>query len=206
MTTAVKSKCPTRDSSPEFATVCDWLAANGIDEWLPEDPTFVVQDEHVKRIVYRGFQFDGDERGYDLDKISAGYVQVLHEDRSVPLLAPVTDAVRAAFDVLENSDPKHQAFLVETSNHVKMAAYRSRLGLPEMVSSVRYFNLDGEARTCLRITAQDGALHFKVGSPDVPEEEALAGAFTLSEKRIERLAADLPKLLESLKAERLRKN
>ncbi len=132
------SKNPLPPASAAQAAVMDWLAANGIDELIPEQPTFLVQDEpFVKRIVYRAFKFDGDERGYDMGKISEGYLRLLEGDRSVPLTAPLTGEVRAAFDELETAPADQRCFLLEVRNGScyadKANAYRQRLGFTDEV-------------------------------------------------------------------------
>lgn len=200
---AVKSRCPHRDHSPEFAIVCDWLAANGIDEWLPEQPTFLVQDEPFKkRIIYRGWKFDG-ERGYDVNSIAEGYARLLEEDRIVPLLEPVTDEVRAAFRVLETVDATEgQAFLVEAGDAASMEAHRRRMGLPERSSRMQMLSNDTSEKKCLSLTARDGALHVKITDGFTGDDEALTDAFVLGQNRFARLIEDLPQLLEWLKSER----
>lgn len=79
-----------------YAAAYDWLAANGIDEWLPEGGTIKVKGG---RITYTAFQFEGGRRGYDgADIVVKGDVAAT-EQRTVPLVVPLTDKVRAAFRV-----------------------------------------------------------------------------------------------------------
>ena len=130
------SKNPRPATSVAQAVVMDWLAANGIDELIPHQPTFLVQDEPmVKRIVYRSFKFDDDQRGYDIQKVSEGYLRLLEEDREVPLVAPLTSEVRAAFEELETAPDDQRSFLLEVVNgscySAKAKAYRERLGFSQ---------------------------------------------------------------------------
>lgn len=74
-----------------YAEVYDWLAANGIDEWLPENPTVTIAGD---RLTYTAFRFRG-ERGWDVEKIVFNpETGMLTEDRTVPLVVPPTDRIR----------------------------------------------------------------------------------------------------------------
>lgn len=203
MTNAVQTERAKRDSA-EYLVVRDWLAANGIDEFLPEDPTFMVIDD---QIVYRGFQFKNDRRGHDPEMLAEAYLRILEEDRTVPLAVPLADAVRAAFDALETREACEQrCFLIEVvkggTDARKAEAYRRRLGLNDRTRRVQLLS-NSEPRTCLSITAQDGALHLKIGDGFIPEDAALDGAFVLEQGRIDSLMRDLPRLREWLRAENL---
>jgi hypothetical protein len=156
MTAQTISKSPYRDDSPEVTVVSDWLAANGIDELLPDQPTFVVGHG---RIIYGGFKFEDDERGYDTDKIlSDGIATVLREDRIVPLVSELTDEVRAAFAALEDRD-KWRCFLLERGSYGgwdsrKVDDYRERLGFD--VEADRLRRARAEARAGLRYPRSEG--------------------------------------------------
>lgn len=207
MATAIKSTCPHRDDSPEFATVCDWLAANGIDELIPEDPTFMVIDD---RIVYRAFQFKDGQRGHDPAMLADAHLRLLEEDRTVPLQSPVTDEVRAAFDALESRESsQYRSFLVEIANGgtcgdnvAKADAYRRRLGHDDSTPRIQLLSNSGPSRKCLSLTARNGAIHIKVGDDFIKDEDATTDAFVLDAHRIDGLAETLPKLKAWLKSER----
>lgn len=95
------------------ATCYDWLAANDIVEWLPENSTIQVRG---RQIVYDSFVWnDGMERGFNsrfaatCDPGLSPRIQdiiaqngtspngAIIEQRAMPLLAPLTDDIRAAF-------------------------------------------------------------------------------------------------------------
>lgn len=76
---------------PELNEIRDWLVANGIDEWLPEDPVITVAGD---QIMYTAFQFTG-ERGWDPGNLAVHANGVHTEIRTVPLLVPPTDRIRA---------------------------------------------------------------------------------------------------------------
>lgn len=120
ITTSIE-KC--RTETPELGTVLDWLAANNIDEIIPEQPTFVVDDRHI---FYRAFQFRDGKRSYDPADIVDNYVDVMIEDRQVPLVVPLTDEVREAFRVLGEGDKPCAVSLVE-ENYMSRLARDQRL-------------------------------------------------------------------------------
>lgn len=89
--------------------IVDWLEANGISEWIPEDCRIVVGNG---RLTYSSFVWqEGHERGwngniktYGDDKVSTEpfkdgpdpYAPML-EPRTMPLKAPVTARIRECF-------------------------------------------------------------------------------------------------------------
>lgn len=81
---------------PELNEVLDWLAANGIDEWLPERPTITI-DYGLSQITYTAFQFTG-ERGWDVANLASHRDDIHTEERTVPLLVSPTDRIRALAD------------------------------------------------------------------------------------------------------------
>lgn len=97
---------------PEFTLVSDWLATNGIDELIPENPVIEVNNTE-QHIIYRAFQFIDGRRGYDLSALKTGYTDILIEDRTVPLIVPLTVEVRDAFQYLEDHGGDVHATLVE---------------------------------------------------------------------------------------------
>ncbi len=133
MTTAVQTTSPYRETmSDDMRTVADWLAANGIDELLPDQPTFEVYDD--ERILYRAFKFNNDNRSHNVADITMGYANLLVEDRIVPVVTPLTAEVREAFERSETAEEENaRAFLLEVRNRTvlsdKFEAYRKRLGL-----------------------------------------------------------------------------
>lgn len=201
MTTLVRSNSPIRDKSADVALVCDWLATNGIDEFLPGQPTFMVRDD---QIIYQAFKFKNDRRGYDPADLIDGHVSLLEEDRIVPLLAPVTDDVRAAFECLEAAG-RECAYLVEVYNGGtlvdKMDAYRKRLGLADgPTSRIGFFHWDGDDGTELALTVDGDKLQVSVGKIDTKPNEVPAldrshpVVFEFTAGNVERLIQDLPRL------------
>jgi hypothetical protein len=113
MTAPIRSGCPSREHSPEFATVVDWLAGNGIDEWVPREPTFTVAGDEI---TYTAYVYEDDQRGWDASKMAVGRdFDVLTEERTVPLRVPPTEQVRAAFAALADGDEAYRAALHESS-------------------------------------------------------------------------------------------
>lgn len=80
--------------SPPFKAANDWLEANGVSEWIPENPTISVVGD---QLTYTAFRFEGDRRGFDTKAIVVIGLDVATEDRTVPLRLPLTDVVREAF-------------------------------------------------------------------------------------------------------------
>jgi hypothetical protein len=78
--------------APHFRILYDWLAANGIDEWIPEDPLIQVVGGEIR---YQSFVWDG-ARGWDIDSIVVDDYGPLFEERRVPLVRPADDLVLAA--------------------------------------------------------------------------------------------------------------
>lgn len=115
MITRKVSKNPRPIDNLAAAIVDDWLASNGIDELMPEKPTIEVDNTH-KRIIYRAFKFEDDDRGHDPGKLFVSHSDVLVEDRVMPLLASLTPIVRDAFQQLEDVDDMYRATLVEVTN------------------------------------------------------------------------------------------
>ncbi len=108
-----RSTCPQRNQyGPAFKLVCDWLATNGIDEVVPEQPTFEVNNTE-RHIIYRAFQFIDGQRGHDLGKLRTGHFDILVEDRVVPLVEPLSPTVRDAFQRLEDEGGRLRATLIE---------------------------------------------------------------------------------------------
>lgn len=78
---------------PPYRILYDWLAANGIAEWIPEDPLIRVVGGEIR---YQSFVWDGGVRGWDMDRIVADDYGAVLEERRVPLVQPVDDLVLAA--------------------------------------------------------------------------------------------------------------
>jgi hypothetical protein len=114
MITRKISTNPRPTANAAMAIVEDWLAANSIDEMIPEKPTVEV-DNTLKRIIYRAFKFEDDERGHEAAKLLVGHSYALIEDRIVPLLAPLTPIVRDAFQELEDGEERSRITLVEVT-------------------------------------------------------------------------------------------
>lgn len=114
MITRKTSKNPRPAANTAVAIVDDWLATNGIDEFIPSHPTFEV-DNTRKRIIYRAFKFENDERGHDPTKLLVGHSSALEADRITPLLNPLTPMVRDAFQELEDGDEICRATLLEVN-------------------------------------------------------------------------------------------
>lgn len=79
-----------------YVAAYDWLAANGIDEWLPAHAAITVRRG---QITYTGFQFENGRRGYDASAILVRGDDAVTEERTVPLVVSLTDKARAAFRV-----------------------------------------------------------------------------------------------------------
>jgi hypothetical protein len=78
-----------------FATLYDWLAANDVDEVLPEHPIIEV-NAAAATIRYTAFQWDG-PRGWNYAHLRVGRQDVGREWRTVPLTVPPSpDVVMAA--------------------------------------------------------------------------------------------------------------
>lgn len=84
----------------DAAVICDWLAANGIREWVPENLSVHVDTSGDPLLTYTSHLWRG-ERGWDGGNIAVrgeGEDRLTEvELRTVPLLMPPDDAVRAAF-------------------------------------------------------------------------------------------------------------
>lgn len=112
MTTSTIPASIRRGFTEEQALVYDWLAANGVAEWIPETCNIRVGRG---RLVYDSFVWnDGVERGFNSDfavtgdpglservlAIAAadaiGPGEAIIEERLMPLLVPPSDEVRAA--------------------------------------------------------------------------------------------------------------
>lgn len=61
-TSAATVERPALTRVGDVGVVYDWLAANGVDEWLPDKPTIVVRGQ---RLEYEAFLWDGAARGWD---------------------------------------------------------------------------------------------------------------------------------------------
>lgn len=74
--------------------VYEWLKANGVDEWLPDEPDIYVAGGEL---TYTAWVWDG-PRGWDMDHVRVedrgGGPAGVFELRTVPLLVPLTDRVR----------------------------------------------------------------------------------------------------------------
>lgn len=83
---------------PAIAEFYDWLKANGVDEWLPDQPEIEVAGD---RLTYTAFRWAG-ERGWvaDFVRAPADDDDPVTEFRTVPLLTPVTPRFRELSRVL----------------------------------------------------------------------------------------------------------
>lgn len=86
----------------EEKTVIDWMLANGVDEWLPWQPSFHVEGGPTPTLTYTAHMWTG-SRGWDPEHIAransnlnGGGQEMPTELRTVPLLVAPDDAVRAA--------------------------------------------------------------------------------------------------------------
>lgn len=82
-------------SPPAAKHLYDWLAKNGIDEWIPAYPKIVVSGG---QLTYTAFAFSG-PRGYDAEHIALtpDKTDVEYEMRTVPLLVmPDAETIAAA--------------------------------------------------------------------------------------------------------------
>jgi hypothetical protein len=70
----------------------DWLAANGIDEWIPEAPAFRV-DPAAGTLTYTSYMWVG-PRGWSDTHIDVDAEGPLLEQRTVPMVAPPSDRLR----------------------------------------------------------------------------------------------------------------
>lgn len=72
----------------------DWLARNGVDEWLPENPTITIEDGSL---TYTSYRWSG-PRGWDVENIERtdDKAGLMAEDRTVPLVVPPDDRTIAA--------------------------------------------------------------------------------------------------------------
>lgn len=70
----------------ECEAIYDWLAANGVSEWLPENPRIAVADG---AIVFSAFAWVG-PAGWNLANIHPTFDEVI---RTVPLRCPPTSDV-----------------------------------------------------------------------------------------------------------------
>lgn len=75
--------------------IFDWLAANGVDEWLPEHPQFVTRGRPGSgTLTYTAYVWDG-PRGWDSSHIRrADEGGAVTELREVPLLQEPSEDVR----------------------------------------------------------------------------------------------------------------
>jgi hypothetical protein len=105
-----------RSIGGDAAELYDWFASNGVDEWLPEAADVRAGGG---RLTYTSFVWPTDaDRGWDVAmlmshdpgaggrrealrrqgrEVRVDEVGTLFEERSVPLLVPVTDRVRRLF-------------------------------------------------------------------------------------------------------------
>lgn len=73
-----------------LATVYDWLAANGIEEYLPDNPRLTIDGG---TLTYTSYVWPVDSnRGWDLEPVE--HLHLTHP-RTVPLVEPMPDEVRA---------------------------------------------------------------------------------------------------------------
>ncbi len=86
-----------RFTDPDVVALYDWLAANGVDELVPQDPTFEI-DEEAGTFTYSSFVWAG-ERGWNLEHLDVDGA-VLTGQRTVPLLVPPSGRV---LELLERS-------------------------------------------------------------------------------------------------------
>lgn len=88
------------DLSAAYNTVLDWLAANGVDEWLPQQVNVLV-DEPEGTLTYTAFPWDG-ERGWDPEHIGddAFGDDPRLDTRTVPLQVVPDPLVVAAVDAV----------------------------------------------------------------------------------------------------------
>lgn len=98
--TAGKTRRRSIALSADEAVVYDWLAANGVDEWLPQRPAFHVEGGDTPTLTYTSYLWSG-ERGWDAEHIArredlGDRGDTLTELRTVPLLVAADDRVRAA--------------------------------------------------------------------------------------------------------------
>ena len=81
-----------------LVTVYKWLAANGVEEWLPNEPTIEVTDTEL---TYDAFVWQTQvQRGFNASMLCGrdGYPMV--KPRTVPLLEPPSLGVLAACEVV----------------------------------------------------------------------------------------------------------
>lgn len=77
------------------AEVYDWLALNGVSEWLPPNPVFTIRGG---RLIYTSYLWAG-PRGWDINGVatvtgSGGQSEPATHLQEVPLLVAPTDRVR----------------------------------------------------------------------------------------------------------------
>lgn len=77
-----------------FAAGYDWLAANGVNEWLPEQPVIEI-DRPAGTLRYTAYQWSG-PRGWDAEHLRLIGDDVAREWRTVPLVVPPDDKTIAA--------------------------------------------------------------------------------------------------------------
>lgn len=79
------------DMEPPFDELYDWLALNGVDEWLPEGPTFTIKDG---ALTYTAYVWNG-PRGWSGERIVVdGKGKAAVEQRTVPMVVPPTPRIR----------------------------------------------------------------------------------------------------------------
>jgi hypothetical protein len=99
MAATTRPKSVTKNLNAAEGIVYDWLAANGVDEWIPERPTFTVD---AGTLTYSAWRWQVDRggrslRGWDVGNVElAGAYDIAREDRTVPLVSPLTERVRKA--------------------------------------------------------------------------------------------------------------
>lgn len=76
---------PDFSHAPEVVGIYEWLAANGVDEWLPEHPAITI-NQQTSTITYTAFVWTG-PRGWDMDHTLGDRDGPLTERRTVPLVA-----------------------------------------------------------------------------------------------------------------------
>jgi hypothetical protein len=82
--------------APAYRACYEWLAANGIDELLPDRPLIII-DHPAQRLSVTCWVWGpgADRWGRDLTVTRLGD-GLATEERTVPLTQPLTDRIRAA--------------------------------------------------------------------------------------------------------------
>ncbi len=78
------------DGDEDLKATYDWLKANGVDEWLPEQPTITV-DKAANTLTYDAFGWEG-ARGWDGGNIAVDNDGNVVTERRFVKLVQVPDA------------------------------------------------------------------------------------------------------------------